>query len=203
MIYSQSKYINNYSDIIAGVDEAGRGALAGPVYAAAVILDKRFPIEGLNDSKKLSPKKREDLSIIIKQKSICWSVSSINVSDIDNLNILQATLLAMKNAVLKLQVLPDIVLIDGNQSPNLKYKVSTIVKGDSTIPAISAASIIAKTERDKEMLNLHYQYPCYLLNKHKGYGTKEHIILLKKYGPCKEHRKSFSPVKTFISMHLG
>lgn len=195
--------INNCLTIVAGVDEAGRGALAGSVYAAAVILDERFPIEGLADSKKLSPQKREQLSMIIKQKSICWSISSADVSEIDDLNILQATLLAMKKAVLKLQRLPDLVLIDGNQTPKLEYKVLTIVKGDNLIPSISAASILAKTARDKEMLNLHYQYPCYLFNKHKGYGTKEHIMLLKEYGPCKEHRKSFSPIKDLIHMNLG
>ncbi|AGF49038.1 ribonuclease HII [Candidatus Kinetoplastidibacterium galati] len=191
--------ISNFSHIIAGVDEAGRGALAGPVYAAAVILDERSPIEGLADSKKLSPKKREYLSKLIKQKSLCWSISSIEASEIDNLDILQATMSAMKNSVLKLQILPDIVLIDGNQTPELEYKVLTIVNGDNLVPAISAASILAKTERDREMLNLHCLYPHYLFNKHKGYGTEEHITLLKKYGPCKEHRKSFSPIKNFTN----
>ncbi|AFZ83642.1 ribonuclease HII [Candidatus Kinetoplastibacterium blastocrithidii TCC012E] len=192
--------MNEYLNIIAGVDEAGRGALAGPVYAAAVVLDYRYRIEGLDDSKKLTPKKREQLSAIIKQKSICWSVSSIDVNEIDRINILQATLLAMKNAILKLKRQPNLVLVDGNQSPELEYKVLKIVKGDSFVPAISAASILAKTERDKEMLNLHYQYPSYLFNKHKGYGTQEHMILLKNHGPCKEHRKSFSPVKDLINM---
>jgi len=183
---------------IAGADEAGRGPLVGTVVAGAVILDKNNPIEGLNDSKKLSAKKREQLSVEIKQKALAWSVISVDADEIDRINILQASLLAMKRAIESLSTAPDIALIDGNKCPQLNCRVEAIVKGDSRVAAISAASILAKVERDRQMIELHEQYPQYEFDRHKGYPTKVHMELLKKHGPCPEHRKSFSPVKKLL-----
>ena len=183
---------------IAGADEAGRGPLVGTVVAGAVILDKNNPIEGLNDSKKLSAKKREQLSAEIKQKALAWSVVSVDADEIDRINILQASLLAMKRAIESLSTAPDIALIDGNKCPQLSCRVEAIVKGDSRVAAISAASILAKVERDRQMFELHEQYPQYEFDRHKGYPTKVHMELLKKHGPCPEHRKSFSPVKKLL-----
>lgn len=182
---------------IAGVDEAGRGPLVGAVVAAAVILDPQNPIEGLNDSKKLTEKKRLVLAEQIKAKAKAWSVVSVDAEEIDRINILQASLLAMKQAVESLSVEPDIALIDGNKCPDLTCRAEAIVKGDSRVAAISAASILAKVDRDEQMYQLHEQYPQYLFDKHKGYPTKVHIELLQTHGPCPLHRKSFGPVKKY------
>ena len=182
------------NELICGVDEAGRGPLAGPVYAACVVLNADHPITGLADSKKLSESKRDVLAIMIKQHAAAWAVASATVEEIDQLNILQASLLAMQRAVKSLPFVPDVALVDGNQSPRLPCPVRTIIRGDSLIPAISAASILAKTARDAEMKRLHQLYPCYGFDKHKGYGTKAHLAALQEYGACKIHRQSFAPV---------
>ena len=183
---------------IAGADEAGRGPLVGCVVAAAVILDPLNPIEGLNDSKKLSEKKREQLYGEIKQKALAWSVNSVSAEEIDRINILQASLLAMKQAIEGLSLAPDIALVDGNKCPSLNCPVEAIVKGDSKVAAIAAASILAKVDRDHQMQQLHQQYPQYGFDRHKGYPTKLHFELLQQHGPCPEHRKTFGPVKKLI-----
>ena len=185
--------------LIAGVDEVGRGPLAGPVIAAAVILDPDNQPEGLADSKKLSSKKREGLSELIKQTALSWSLGRAEYDEIDNINILQASLLAMKRAVEGLAIQPQHVLVDGNQIPNIPMPVEAIVKGDSKIAAISAASIIAKVERDNEMIAMDRLYPGYGFARHKGYPTKDHLIALKQQGVCKIHRVSFSPVKAMLT----
>lgn len=182
---------------VAGVDEAGRGPLAGEVYAAAVILNPDDPIDGLRDSKKLSPKRRSDLCIQIKQRSLAWSISFASVEEIDKLNILNATLLAMERAIADLNILPEIALVDGNQAPSLKgIEVFTIIKGDQKEPCISAASIIAKVARDERLMVLDHIYPKWGFKRHKGYGTKIHIEAIKKYGITPLHRKSFEPIKS-------
>lgn len=181
----------------AGVDEAGRGPLAGEVYAAAVILNPDDPIDGLRDSKKLSPKRRSDLCIQIKQRSLAWSISFASVEEIDKLNILNATLLAMERAIAGLDILPEIALVDGNKAPSLKgIEVFTIIKGDQKEPCISAASIIAKVARDERLMVLDHIYPNWGFKRHKGYGTKVHIEAIKKYGITPLHRKSFEPIKS-------
>jgi ribonuclease HII len=181
----------------AGVDEAGRGPLAGEVYAAAVILNPDDPIDGLRDSKKLSPKRRSDLCIQIKQRSLAWSISFASVEEIDKLNILNATLLAMERAIAGLDILPEIALVDGNKAPSLKgVEVFTIIKGDQKEPCISAASIIAKVARDERLMVLDHIYPKWGFKRHKGYGTKIHIEAIKKYGITPLHRKSFEPIKS-------
>lgn len=181
----------------AGVDEAGRGPLAGEVYAAAVILNPDDPIDGLRDSKKLSPKRRSDLCIQIKQRSLAWSISFASVGEIDKLNILNATLLAMERAIAGLDILPEIALVDGNKAPSLKgIEVFTIIKGDQKEPCISAASIIAKVARDERLMVLDHIYPKWGFKRHKGYGTKIHIEAIKKYGITPLHRKSFEPIKS-------
>lgn len=181
--------------LIAGVDEAGRGPLAGPVIAAAVILDKRQAIPGIRDSKVLSDKKRESLSRQIKEKSIAWSVASVSPTVIDEINILNASLLAMKNAVLGLQVEPSHVQVDGNRCPDLQISVECIVKGDALIDCIGAASIIAKVTRDRLMVEMDAEYPGYGFSEHKGYPTRKHIQALTEIGVCEIHRKSYAPVK--------
>ncbi len=186
---------------IAGVDEVGRGPLAGPVVTAAVILDPRRPIMGLADSKKLTEKRRESLAVIIKQHALSWAIGRAEPEEIDQLNILQATLLAMKRAVEGLGVLPTHALIDGNQAPNLMCPVTTIIKGDQTEPAISAASIIAKVSRDKEMILMEEYFPGYGFAQHKGYPTKMHQDALMKLGVTVIHRRSFKPVKQAIHAH--
>lgn len=186
--------------IICGVDEAGRGPLAGNVYAAAVILDENKPIHGLNDSKKLTAKKREALYIEIIEKSVSYQIATANIVEIDSLNILQASLLAMKRAILGLKVTPDLALIDGNKTPQINLKCEAIIGGDATVATISAASILAKVARDREMVEMDRLYPEYGFAKHKGYGTKEHLLALEKYGHCAIHRKSFAPVSKFIKM---
>ena len=183
---------------IAGVDEAGRGPLAGPVVAAAVILDPKNPIIGLADSKKLSETKRDSLCKIIKERALSWSVAEASVAEIDELNILQATLLAMQRAIYGLTLRPDYVLIDGNRLPELSIPAQAIVKGDSKIQSISAASIIAKVERDKIMVDYHKKYPDFSFHLHKAYGTPLHLSEIEQFGFLEVHRKSFNPVKTLI-----
>ena len=180
--------------LVAGVDEAGRGPLAGPVVAAAVILDDLNPIAGLADSKKLSARRREQLYDEIRAKALCCSVAEASVEEIDRLNILQATLLAMQRAVEGLRLKPVKVLVDGNRLPALDVLAEAIIKGDATVPAISAASILAKVHRDRWCAEFHLQYPQYGFAGHKGYGTAEHMAALRAHGACPQHRRSFSPV---------
>ena len=187
----------NNIKITAGIDEAGRGPLAGEVYAAAVILNPDDSIDGLMDSKKLSPKRRSDLSIQIKRRALAWSISFASVEEIDHLNILNATLLAMRRAIEGLNVLPEIALVDGNKAPSLKeIEVFTIIKGDQKEPCISAASIIAKVARDERLIELDSRYPNWGFKRHKGYGTKIHLEAIKRYGVTPLHRKSFEPIKS-------
>ena len=184
--------------LCAGVDEVGRGPLVGDVVAAAVILDPNQPIEGLMDSKKLSEKRRESLSIEIKEKALCWSLAVATPQEIDQLNILHATLLAMKRAVMGLSQAPIHVYVDGNRCPEIPYSVEAVVKGDSKIAAISAASIVAKVYRDHQMLELDAQFPQYQFAKHKGYPTPAHLQLLKEHGVLPEYRRSFAPVRRLL-----
>ena len=184
--------------LIAGVDEAGRGPLAGPVVAAAVILDARAPIQGLADSKQLSPRRREQLFDEIRAKALCCSIAQASVEEIDRLNILQATLLAMRRAVLGLRLKPTLVLVDGNQLPLLDMPAEPIVRGDALVPAISAASILAKVHRDRWCAQVHGQYPEYGFAGHKGYGTAAHLAALQAHGPCALHRTSFAPVARLL-----
>ena len=180
--------------LVAGVDEAGRGPLAGPVVACAVILDDAQPIPGLADSKKLSAAQRERLYDAIVAKALCVSVGQASVQEIDRLNILQATMLAMQRAVNGLRLKPKLVLVDGNRLPVLDCVAQAIVRGDESEPAISAASIVAKVRRDRWCATLHEQYPGYGFDAHKGYGTKQHLDALMALGPTPEHRRSFAPV---------
>jgi ribonuclease HII len=180
--------------LIAGVDEAGRGPLAGPVVAAAVILDEMHPIAGLNDSKKLTALRRERLYDEIRAKALCCSVAQASVEEIDRLDILQATLLAMRRAVEGLRLKPAKVLVDGNRLPVLGVLAEAIVGGDALVPAISAASILAKVTRDRWCAELDQQYPQYGFASHKGYGTAVHLAALRVHGACPEHRKTFAPV---------
>ncbi|MCP5243764.1 MAG: ribonuclease HII [Burkholderiales bacterium] len=182
--------------MIGGVDEAGRGPLAGPVVAACVVLGAQYDLPGLADSKQLSEKKRNNLAAAIKQHARAWSVASATVAEIDRLNILQATLLAMQRAVAQLPLTPDLVMIDGTHSPKLEIPVRTVIKGDSRVAEISAASILAKTARDADMMALHQRYPEYGFDRHKGYPTKRHIAALQMYGITDIHRRSFAPVRT-------
>ncbi len=185
---------------VAGVDEAGRGPLAGPVFAASVILDPSRPIAGLADSKILSPSKRDSLYILIKERALSWSIAQASVEEIDQLNILQATLLAMQRAVTSLGIQPDEVLIDGNHLPVLTMPTQAIVKGDSKVQAISAASILAKVERDKLMVEYSNNYPDFSFEQHKGYGTKQHLAEIERFGYLAIHRKTFNPVKTLMML---
>lgn len=180
--------------LIAGVDEVGRGPLAGPVIAAAVILDPARPIAGLADSKKLSPARRERLALSIRANALAWALGRAEVAEIDRLNIFQASLLAMRRAVEALPMTPDRVLVDGKHCPPLACPCTAIVKGDATVPAISAASILAKVTRDAELRELHDRYPRYDFARHKGYPTVVHREALRRFGPCPEHRRSFAPV---------
>ena len=186
------------SQLICGVDEAGRGPLAGPVYAAAVILDPRRPIHGLADSKKLSERKRESLAVEIRDRALAYGIAWASVEEIDSINILQATLLAMRRAVEALGVLPTEVLIDGNRCPQLALPSRAIIGGDASEPAISAASILAKTARDAEMLRIHTAFPEYGLDRHKGYDTAIHRAALNLHGPAPFHRRSFAPVRALL-----
>ena len=181
--------------LICGVDEAGRGPLAGPVSAAAVILDPARPIAGLADSKKLSERKRDLLAPIIRERALAWAVAYAEVEEIDTLNILQATLLAMRRAVLALPIQPQHVLVDGLYCPQTGIPSEAIVKGDSKVEAISAASILAKTARDELMLDLHARYPQYGFDGHKGYPTAAHVAALRSHGVSEVHRRSFKPVR--------
>lgn len=183
---------------IVGVDEVGRGPLAGAVVAAAVILDPNKPIDGLNDSKILTVKRREQLEPIIQQQALAWSLGRAEAEEIDDINILQATLLAMKRAVEGLHIKPTHALVDGNQAPNLACSVTTIIKGDQSEPAIAAASILAKVARDREMQAMDELYPGYGFAKHKGYPTKVHQQALMTLGPCSIHRLSFKPVQLAV-----
>jgi ribonuclease HII len=185
--------------MICGVDEAGRGPLAGPVVAAAVILDPARPIVGLADSKKLSATRREKLAVEIREKSLAWCVAEATVEEIDTINILQATLLAMRRAVLGLALLPAEVLIDGNRCPCLDLPMRAIVGGDAKVAEISAASILAKTVRDAGMLDLHTKFPQYGFDRHKGYGSALHLAALRVHGPCPVHRRSFAPVRNLLA----
>ena len=184
--------------IVAGVDEVGRGPLAGPVVAAAVILDDNNPIEGLGDSKTISEKKREKLAIEIRQKSIAWAIGQVEHEEIDELNILNASLLAMQRAVHALGVNPDHVQVDGNRCPELHCSVESIIKGDSLIAAIGAASILAKVTRDSLMIKMDKIYPGYGFAKHKGYPTRQHKQALENLGVCEIHRRSYAPVRKFL-----
>lgn len=188
----EKEVIENGKQIVAGVDEAGRGPLAGPVCAAAVILPVDLEIEGLNDSKKLSEKKREKLYDIIIDKAIAYNIQLVDNETIDEINILQATMLAMTNAVNSLSVKPDFVIIDGNKVPEqLEIPAKAVVKGDAKSMSIAAASILAKVTRDRLMLELAKEYPEYEFERHKGYGTKLHCEKLREFGPCKIHRRTF------------
>lgn len=184
--------------LLAGVDEVGRGPLIGPVVTAAVILDPEQPIEGLTDSKKLTDKKREALAEQIKAHAIAWALGRAEVEEIDELNILHATMLAMQRAVQALPTKPEFVYIDGNRCPDLPYPSEAVVKGDALVPAISAASIIAKVARDQEMLELDAKYPGYGLAQHKGYPTKAHLDALTELGVTPLHRRSFAPVRKIV-----
>ena len=188
--------------LIAGVDEVGRGPLAGPVVAAAVILDPARPIAGLADSKTLSPLRREQLATEIRAKALAWALGRAEVAEIDRLNILQASLLAMQRAIAALSIVPEQALVDGNRCPLLACPCRAIVKGDATVPAISAASILAKVARDAEMGELHERYPRYGFAQHKGYPTAAHRDALRRFGPCPEHRHSFAPVAAALSTDL-
>ncbi len=185
--------------LLAGVDEAGRGPLAGPVVAAAVILDDQNPIKGLADSKVLSPRRRAQLYEEIRARALCCSVAEASVDEIDSLNILQATLLAMRRAVQGLRLKPTLVLVDGNRLPVLDIRAQAIVKGDSKVAAIAAASILAKVHRDRWCLELDATYPHYGFASHKGYGTAEHLQALQAHGACPQHRKSFAPVARVLA----
>lgn len=184
--------------LVAGVDEAGRGPLAGPVYAAAVILDPRRPIAGLDDSKRLTPARRAALEPEIQTHSLAWSLGLASVEEIDRLNILQASLLAMRRAVLTLDPSPLMVLVDGNRCPALDCPARSMVGGDGLVPAIAAASILAKVARDRLMERLELDYPGYGFARHKGYPTQEHRDALGRLGPCPEHRRTFAPVRALL-----
>lgn len=186
--------LNYHGNLLAGVDEAGRGPLVGSVVAAAVILDPNNPIEGLNDSKKLSEKKREALYLEIINKASSYAIAEASAQEIDEYNILQATLLAMSRAVADLSVKPEFVAVDGNRSPNLAMPCQAIIKGDSKVAAISAASILAKVSRDRQMKLLDQQFPQYGFAGHKGYPTKQHLAMIEAHGITTQHRKSFKPV---------
>jgi ribonuclease HII len=189
--------------LVAGVDEAGRGPLAGPVVAAAVILDELKPIRGLADSKTLTARRRELLFDEIRAKALCCSIAEASVEEIDRLNILQATLLAMRRAVEGLRLPPHRVVVDGNRTPTLKVPVAAIVQGDSKVAAISAASILAKVQRDRGCADLHALYPAYGFAGHKGYPTGAHLAALRAHGACPAHRRSFGPVRAVLVAETG
>jgi len=186
---------------LAGVDEVGRGPLAGDVVAAAVMLDPHRPIEGLRDSKKLSASRREELAQLIRERALSWSIASASVDEIDELNILQASLLAMQRAVQALDPQPEYVLVDGNRLPRWHYASQSVVRGDERVPAIAAASILAKVQRDNALIALEVQYPGYGFASHKGYPTPEHLQALQTLGVTPMHRRSFAPVRKVIAEH--
>ncbi|MGL4409237.1 MAG: ribonuclease HII [Zoogloea sp.] len=185
--------------LLCGVDEAGRGPLCGPVTAAAVILDPARPIAGLNDSKKLSAAKRDKLAVEIREKALAWCIAEASVEEIDRLNILHATMLAMQRAVAGLATQPDKVMVDGNRCPPISIPCEAVVKGDALVQEISAASILAKTARDALLLELDQRYPQYGLAGHKGYPTAAHLAALRTHGACEIYRKSFGPVRDIIA----
>lgn len=187
------------SGLICGVDEAGRGPLAGSVVAAAVILDPSRPIEGVNDSKKLSERARIRLAAEIRERALAWAVAEANVEEIDRLNILHATMLAMQRAVDMLSVRPDLVRVDGNRCPRIDLPCEAVVKGDATVPAIAAASILAKTVRDAQMMALDAEFPAYGFASHKGYPTAAHLAALRRHGVIACYRRSFGPVRDLIA----
>lgn len=187
-------------DIICGVDEAGRGPLAGPVFAAAVILDPARPIAGLRDSKKLSEARRDELADLIKQHALAWAIAQCSELEIDTHNILQASMLAMRRAVESLSVMPTLALIDGNRCPVMNVRSEAIIKGDDKVAAISAASILAKTARDTALRQLHLQYPHYAFDQHKGYPTALHLERLKLHGISPVHRTSYAPVRALMQV---
>lgn len=197
----QASLVWDVPGLVAGVDEAGRGPLAGPVVAAAVILDDRHPIKGLADSKQLTAKRREKLYDEIRAKALCCSIAEASVEEIDRLNILQATMLAMQRAVAGLRLKPHKVLVDGNRLPPLDVLAEAIVSGDALVPAISAASILAKVTRDRQLQELDQRHPAYGFAKHKGYGTAQHLQALQQHGPLPEHRRSFAPVARAAATH--
>jgi ribonuclease HII len=186
-------------EMICGVDEAGRGPLAGPVFAAAVILDPAKPIAGLRDSKKLSPTRRDELALIIQRDALAWSIAQCSAAEIDALNILQASMLAMRRAIEGLSVTPTLALIDGNRCPVTKIRTEAIVKGDDKVIEISAASILAKTARDTLLLEMHARYPQYGFDQHKGYPTALHLARLREHGVTPEHRRSYAPVRELLN----
>ena len=190
---------NDAGELICGVDEAGRGPLAGPVFAAAVILDPAKPIAGLRDSKKLSPTRRDELALIIQQDALAWSIAQCSAAEIDALNILQATLLALRGAIVGLSVTPTLALIDGNRCPVTTVRAEAIVKGDDKVIEISAASILAKTARDALLIEMHARYPQYGFDQHKGYPTSLHLARLREHGITPEHRRSYAPVRELLN----
>jgi len=190
------------SALICGVDEAGRGPLAGPVFAACVILDPRRPIRGLADSKQLAPERREVLALRIRERALAFGVASASVGEIDRLNILQATMLAMRRAVEALSLAPGEVVVDGNCCPTLAFPTRAVIRGDATVRVISAASILAKTARDAYMVDLHALRPEYGFHQHKGYCTPEHLDALRRFGACEFHRRSFAPVRDVMQAPL-
>jgi len=197
----QAALVWDVPGLVAGVDEAGRGPLAGPVVAAAVILDDHKPIKGLADSKKLTALRREKLFDEIRAKALCCSVAQASVEEIDRLNILQATMLAMQRAVKGLRLKPAKVLVDGNRLPVLDVVAEAIVSGDALVPSISAASILAKVTRDRLLAELHGRHPEYGFDRHKGYGTRVHLAALQEHGPLPEHGRSFAPVAQALATH--
>lgn len=186
-------------EVVCGVDEAGRGPLAGPVFAAAVILDPSKPIAGLRDSKKLSASRRDQLAPLIQRDALAWSIAQCSAAEIDELNILQATMLAMRRAIEGLSVVPTLALIDGNRCPVITVRTEAIIKGDDKVVEISAASILAKTARDTLLREMHTRYPQYGFDQHKGYPTALHLARLREYGITPEHRRSFAPVRELLS----
>ena len=190
-------------EVICGVDEAGRGPLAGPVFAAAVILDPARPIEGLRDSKKLSAVRRDELAVIIRRDALAWAIAQCSEAEIDELNILQATILAMRRAIEGLSVLPSLALIDGNRCPVCSIRTEAIVKGDDKVAEISAASILAKTARDAALMEMHQSYPQYAFDQHKGYPTALHLERLRAHGVSPVHRRSYAPVRELLTAPGG
>ncbi len=203
-LFDLSAITANYRETgIAGVDEVGRGPLAGDVVTAAVILDPMRPISGLRDSKKLNEKRREELAVLIRERALCWSVARASVAEIDEINILQASLLAMRRAIEALNPQPEFVLVDGNRLPKWSYASQAVIKGDDRVPAIAAASILAKVQRDSELVSLEEQYPGYGFDRHKGYPTAAHLSALRELGVTPAHRRSFAPVKNLLAEDLS
>jgi ribonuclease HII len=198
--YTPDLFVPPHADLLAGVDEAGRGPLAGPVVAAAVMLHPGQRLEGLADSKTLTPKRREKLAERIRAEALCVAVAEASVEEIDRLNILQATLLAMQRAVSLLRLRPTQVWVDGTHAPRVEVPVRTIVKGDALVPEISAASILAKVHRDAWCARFHDEFPDYGFVSHKGYGTAEHVDLLRRLGPTPQHRRSFAPLREWLNV---